>query len=798
MGDRNLASGVARHWAAVLVVLASLMMLIMWRERPPRPKPASAPATEFSADRAWPVLLHLTDTIGYRVAGTPGAGRAERYLVTLLREIPGVDVDVQEVSGARRAPGGGRVTAYTLRNIVARIPGRSRDALLLSAHYDTPPGSVGAGDDAVAVAALVEVVRALAAGAPLEHSIIVNINDGEEQGLLGAHGFIRHPWFSDVRAFVNLESAGPHGKAILFQAGVGGGWLISDYARSVPYPYGTVLAQDIFQSGAIPSDTDFRVYRDAGGLVGLDIALFRGGWAYHTQRDRPWNISRGTVQHMGENALALARSLAGGPLTPEAGGGSEREIFYDVLGAFMVHYDEGDARLFALVAIALGMAAIAVAMARGAFGGRTLAASFACVLASVLVGPAAALALGAGAAYGVGRPMSWFAHPAWATAAFAVAALAGVLAVQCLLVRLAGQRMGTRPRRQRASAVHGALVLFWISVLALLTLAGIGSAYIALWWVLGLAAGLIATALARGRVWWLWLLLGVLPAALLTLQIAVLLAMLFVPVFGRLPTGIAPDLILAVLIALPATALALSLAPVVHRAGALGRTSLGAAMLAVALMVVSLMQERYSERRPQRLVIMHVQRDTAASLRVHGMDYVTPERALARAPAMRPVPEQGSRPLAFALAAGPTGFPMPRLELLEERRDTAQGTRTLTFRARPEGASRLRILGPFDRVAGWSIPAELPSEAWEGRYTRLDYVAPPDSGIRFSLLVRGNERIRIHIEAQRFSTTPAAAQLLRVLPPWTDAYALARNGVWWREPDEIAPPAATSPTSPPP
>lgn len=772
MEERNLASRFTWYWIGSALVTGSLVALIFWRERPPRPKPASIPATEFSADRAWPVLSYLADTIGYRVAGTPGARRAESYLARRLRELPGVEVEVQEVSGARSA--GGRVTAYTLRNVVARIPGRSPDALLLSAHYDTPPGSVGAGDDGVAAASLVEIARALAAGPKPEHTIIMLINDGEEAGLLGSSGFVRHPWFRDVRAFVNLESAGPHGKSILFQAGLGGGWLVSTYAGSVPYPYGTVLAQDIFQSGAIPSDTDFRIYRDDGGLVGLDIALYRGGWAYHTQRDRTWNVSRGTVQHMGENALALASALASGPLRGSDGAG--RAVYYDVLGAFMPHYGERGAVLLAIAAIVLGIGALALAARRDLFGVRTLLVAFPFVVLSALLAPAAALALGAAGAYGLGRPMSWFAHPWWGTAAFALAALAGVLVVQW-----AARGWREAEPARRAYAVHAALLLFWLLLLASLSIVRLGSAYIALWWVVGLAASLAAAALTRGRRWSAWLLLGVLPAAMLTMQILILLAMLFVPVFGRLPLGVAPDLVLAVIVALPATALALALLPGAHRAGRLGRATLGASAAAIVLLSVSLLQQRYTERRPQRLEIVHTESDSSSELHVYGMDYSTPRLALAGEPAMRPVPGQRGRPLEFAEPEGPTGFPAPRLELLEEHADSAGGDRTLTFRARASGASRFRILAPFDRIAGWSIPAALPSRAREGGRLRLDFVAPPDTGVRFSLRVRGDAELAIHIDAIRFATTPAAAALLRRLPSWTDAYAMAVNGTTWDE-----------------
>jgi hypothetical protein len=797
MTASNLAPSPLRYWTAIVLITGSLVALLLWRERPPRPTPASAAATEFSAERAWPVLSYLADTIGYRVSGTPGARRAESYLVARLREIPGVEVEVQEVSGARS--GFGRSIGYTLRNVLVRIPGRSRDAILLSAHYDTPVGSVGAGDDGVAAASLVEVARALAAGPKLEHTVIVLINDGEEQGLLGSHGFVAapgaHPWFRDVRAFVNLESAGPHGKAILFQAGVGGGWLVSAYARSVPYPYGTVLAQDIFQSGAIPSDTDFRIYRDFGHLVGLDIALYRGGWAYHTQRDRSWNVAPGTVQQMGENALALARELASGPLTPNSGAGTERAVYYDVLGAFMPHYGERTAYMLAAVAIVLALIALGIALHAGVLRARAFGVAFAFTVLAVAAALVAPIALGAAAAYGAGRPMSWFAHPWWGTSAFAIAALAGTLAVQWL-----ARGWGDADARQRALAGHAALLVVWLLALLGLSLLRLGSAYLALWWTVGLAIALIATAIDGARRWWLWLLLASLPAGVLTLQLLILLAMLFVPVFGRLPLAIAPDIVLAGIIALPAAALALLLASAARGAGKLGRASGVAAACAVLLMVVSLAQHRYTDRRAQRLSIVHqddVHQDDqdGSTLEVYGADYVTPRAALASDSAVHPAPDEGERPLHFVSEAAPTGFLPPSVEVIGVKRDSASSsgrdsTRTLTLRVRAAGAYRISMLVPRARLAGWRLGAghPLPLPAAQGAaaptesYLRLDWVAPPDSGLLLSFALRGSEPVAIHAAASRYATTPAAAALARALPPWTDSHAVAVTGTWWKEP----------------
>lgn len=92
-----------------------------------------------------------------------------------------------------------------------------------------------------------------------------------------------------------------------------GDWALRAYARAAPYPRGTTVAQDFFDLGLIPADTDYRMFshRHYGALPGIDVAFIFDGWAYHTNRDAPGRIRPGTLQAMG--APPLRCRLTAGP-----------------------------------------------------------------------------------------------------------------------------------------------------------------------------------------------------------------------------------------------------------------------------------------------------------------------------------------------------------------------------------------------------------------------------------------------------------------------------------------------------
>lgn len=219
------------------------------------------------------------DNIGNKVVGSQIWLNAKRFLLDEIQNIRAVasathkiEVDVQTASG--NFPLVGMTSVYAgVQNVVVRLsPALVTPAysLLLNSHYDSVPVSNGGSDDGFMVSVLLEVLRVLATStATHEHSLVFLFNGAEENGLQGSHPFItQHKWASNVRAFVNLDSAGSGGKDNLFQITTGDSWLMQYYQKVAVHPRSSGLDQELFQMNLIPSDTDYRIFRDFGGVAG--------------------------------------------------------------------------------------------------------------------------------------------------------------------------------------------------------------------------------------------------------------------------------------------------------------------------------------------------------------------------------------------------------------------------------------------------------------------------------------------------------------------------------------------------
>ena len=152
------------------------------------------------------------------------------------------------------------------QNILARIKGQGpsgKKALMLCAHYDSVDEGPGRSDNAAGVAVVLETLRALKAGPPLERDVIVLFTDGEESGLLGARLFVNeHPWAREIGLALNFDARGNSGPSIMFETSDANGWLISQYAEAVQQPLATSLSMDVYK--IMPNDSDMTVFKNGG------------------------------------------------------------------------------------------------------------------------------------------------------------------------------------------------------------------------------------------------------------------------------------------------------------------------------------------------------------------------------------------------------------------------------------------------------------------------------------------------------------------------------------------------------
>ncbi len=314
----------------VLLFLGVVAALSVLHEGTAAPLPASASPDLFSAERAL-VYLNAFATAPHPL-GSPQHDRVRDYFVFQLKSL-GITPQIQRTTAVTPR----YQVAGTIENIIARLKGTSgaSDAVALAAHYDSVAAGPGAGDDGAGVAALLETLRALRSGSPLYNDIIFLFTDGEEDGLLGASAFVEeHPWAKDVRVFVNFEARGNSGPSQMFETSAGNARLVQIFAQAAPHPYASSLTYEIYKH--MPNDTDMTIFKKSGA-AGLNFA-FIGHWdAYHTPLDNPQQLDRGSLQHHGENALSMARSLGNANLSQLQG---RDAIYFSLPGNFFAHYSE--------------------------------------------------------------------------------------------------------------------------------------------------------------------------------------------------------------------------------------------------------------------------------------------------------------------------------------------------------------------------------------------------------------------------------------------------------------------------
>ena len=183
----------------------------------------------------------------------------------------------------------------------------------------------------------------------------------------------------------------------------------------------------------MPNNTDLTLFKQRQ-MPGLNFAFIENPTQYHSPLDNLVDVSPGSLQHHGDNALAAVRGMAEADLANPPKG---RAVFFDLFHSVVVHWPAGLSPLLGLLALGLTLAAAFLARRRGlAVWGGSFMLGFAAALASLLFVLALAVVfqiLIAGA-----FPGPWVAHPGPAIAVFWLLAFGGGLGIAGLMGRRVG------------------------------------------------------------------------------------------------------------------------------------------------------------------------------------------------------------------------------------------------------------------------------------------------------------------------------------------------------------------------
>ncbi|KAF9429994.1 hypothetical protein BGZ94_008725 [Podila epigama] len=476
-------------WLYYLGFLAFLYM-VAFQAHYTLPTPVSEPYNpisglpQFAESNVRRVVKHLSEDIGYRIVGTAQDQETQTYLLGEIKSLeaqaklhtlkgasglPTIETWVQVADGSHRFDFMSKavIKMYTnMTNIIVRLScGKECDknSVLLNAHYDTTLGSPGAVDDALPVGVMLEIIRIMSLQpAPMKNSVIFLFNGGEESLQDASHSFItNHPLKDTVRAVINLEGCGTTGPEILFQ--VNSRAMIEAYSR-VPFPHGTVMGNDLFSTGVILSDTDFRQFVEYGNIPGLDMAVYKNSYLYHTHLDLDEFMEPGLPQHMGENTLALATYLANNVSLENLDHLSSSVVFFDVFGVFLVLCSIQTATMVHTAIALLALWLVWTGASRPTL--RSTLSVFLSTIAALLAPNLIAFALQL-----LDGSMIWFTHEWYCLVIFGPLSIAGMLLVQYL----AHDSKATTAANE-LSTLSGLQMMYTVAM-GLATISGFGSSY---------------------------------------------------------------------------------------------------------------------------------------------------------------------------------------------------------------------------------------------------------------------------------------------------------------------------------
>ncbi|HSH20621.1 MAG TPA: M20/M25/M40 family metallo-hydrolase, partial [Draconibacterium sp.] len=275
----------------LLILIVVIPIVGFQLNKAPKAVPENAPLTEFSAVRAIKHLEHIASEP--HSIGTNAHAKVRDYIIDELKKL-GIEPEIQITEVFYPDS----YLAATIKNIIVTFPGTESDkSVLVVGHYDSVTDSYGASDDGSALVTMLETIRLLLLKQPFKNDIIFLFTDAEEIGLIGAKAFIdEHPLAKNIGLVLNFESSGTSGPSMMFETSTDNNWIISEFAKAVPYPIANSLSYEIYRN--MPNDTDLSPFKN-NGFKGFNFAYIENKFDYHTGGDNIKNTSVESIQHHG-------------------------------------------------------------------------------------------------------------------------------------------------------------------------------------------------------------------------------------------------------------------------------------------------------------------------------------------------------------------------------------------------------------------------------------------------------------------------------------------------------------------
>ncbi|XP_017024974.1 endoplasmic reticulum metallopeptidase 1 [Drosophila kikkawai] len=563
------ASGIVLFWA--LLFLTVVKPLFYRLPQPLTIEDATAKGV-FIAERAQANLYDF-EAIGTKVVGSEGNEiKTVQFLLKELNLIKAniqedlfdMEIDLQYAYGAYVK--WNLVNMYQgIQNIVVKLTPKgstSENYILVNSHFDSQPTSPSTGDDGHMVVSILEVLRVISSTRQtFEHTIIFLINGSEENSLQASHAFIvHHKWAKNCKVVINLDAAGSGGRELMFQTGPNNPWLVNIYKKGAKHYFSTTMAEEIFQTGLVPSYTDFDIFVEYGDVIGLDIGQCINGFVYHTKYDRIDVIPRAALQNTGDNLLGLVRTLSNATelrdLSANPGGNT---VFFDILGLYFISYSaENGVKLnYAVAGLTLVLVYVSLLRiaAKSNVSSEQVLGWFVLVLVLQLVAFVLGLALPLAVAYGLdkyGFSLSYYATPSLMVGLFVCPSLLGLALPSYIYLKL--QNNEKVPFAQQVQlGLHGHAVV--LAVLGIgITVYGLRTAYLITWtlvfYIIPLVLNLLTTLHDRGYSWTGILKIIQVAPFLYNSYLIYCFIVILTPMMGRFGLDTNPDLIIGFLCAL--------------------------------------------------------------------------------------------------------------------------------------------------------------------------------------------------------------------------------------------------------